>query len=252
MTDRELESALRKSALQYAKVKKIDVNSTHMASIIFDTLADNFNPQSFAAIQKNPGWNARTKKKHPAVPGAYEMQSSNSSDAILMNIFCHPDVGKWKGILDLLQVTQLAPSFGFKAGVKLKNGKLDRTEIDMVVDDLFFEAKLTEEDFTEKSELIVEQYDELTKHFYATAMKRGALYDNYQIIRNLLAALQYGKRHILLCDERRPDLARKYMETVSCLQDINARLKCRVVFWQEIKRACGANLKLFLEEKYAM
>lgn len=64
--------------------------------------------------------------------------------------------------------------------------------------------------------------------------------------------MQHGKRHILICDERRPDLVRRYFETVACVRDVAIRRKCGVVFWQEIKAACGKELRDYLEEKYGM
>jgi hypothetical protein len=123
----------------------------------------------------------------------------------------------------------------------------------MVVDDLFVEAKLTEKDFTQKEAAAVRKYEGLQLRFHDEHLPRvGQLYDNYQIIRNLLAAIQHGKRHALFCDERRPDLVRRYMETVSCLRDVSARARCRVIFWQEIAAVCARDLQRFLSEKYGM
>ena len=82
--------------------------------------------------------------------------------------------------------------------------------------------------------------------------RNGDFYKNYQIIRNLLASIQHGRKHILICDERRPDLVRRYMQTAMCLKDVRHRKNCRVIFWQELIGACGASLRNWLEEKYAM
>jgi hypothetical protein len=60
--------------------------------VIFRNLADNFHPESFANIVSHADWSSRTRKVHQNVPGVLEMQSSNSSDAVLMNIFCHPSI----------------------------------------------------------------------------------------------------------------------------------------------------------------
>jgi hypothetical protein len=121
----------------------------------------------------------------------------------------------------------------------------------MGIGDLFVESKLTEKDFTQKEASVVEEYVDLDKQFHKKYLRReGGNFDNYQIIRNLLAATQHNKRHILLCDEHRPDLVQRYMETVYCARDIHSRNKCRVVFWQQIGKACGASLSQFLEEKY--
>ena len=56
----------------------------------------------------------RLKKDHTKVQNAYEMQSSNSSDALLMNIFCHPKLNSWKGIRNLFGVSDIKPEFGIQ------------------------------------------------------------------------------------------------------------------------------------------
>jgi hypothetical protein len=126
-------------------------------------------------------------------------------------------------------------------------------EIDMAFGEYFIEAKLTEKDFTDKDIVEVQKYTGLTKHFQVDCLPiNKGRYQNYQIIRNLLAAIQHEKRHMLLCDERRPDLVRRYMETVCCLRDPQLRKNCRVVFWQEVQRACGQHLGLFLKSRYGL
>jgi hypothetical protein len=81
-----------------------------------------------------------------------ELDSANSSDALLMKIFCHPDV--FDGvtlapvIAGLLGVDATSrPRFGITPGVPLLNGGVDRTEIDLQLGSLFLEAKLTESNF---------------------------------------------------------------------------------------------------------
>ena len=159
----------------------------------------------------------------------------------------------WKGLHRLLGVGDIRPEFGVKARILLANGKPDATEIEMVVEDLFVEAKLTEPDFTQKAASVVRRYVGLTQHFHDNSLAPTARgYDNYQIIRNLLGAIQHEKRHLLLCDDRRPDLARRYLETVSCLRDVRARARCKVIFWQEVMAVSGRDLKEFMRDKYGM
>ena len=181
------------------------------------------------------------------------MQSSNSSDALLMNIFCHPSIRKWTGVKKLLGDDLESIDFGFPGSVRISNGQTDTTEIDMALSDVFCEAKLTESDFTHKRPSVVENYEGLDETFHVKALLRmGDDYDNYQIIRNLLAASQHGRKHILLCDERRPDLVRRYLTTVSCIRDVHWRMKFRIIFWQEIVAACGSSLRKWAEEKYGL
>ena len=181
------------------------------------------------------------------------MQSSNSSDALLMSIFCHPLIGKWTGVKKVVGSDLKKIAFGFPGAIRLCNGGSDTTEIDLSLANSLCEAKLTESDFTKKRPSVVENYTGLKEAFHIEALPRkGVDYDNYQIIRNLLASVQFNRKHILFCDERRPDLAKRYMETVSCLRDIKRRVDCRIVFWQELVAACGATLRDWIEEKYGM
>lgn len=249
----ELKICLRDFAKEYAKERGLPIDTSHSTAIIFLNLKDNFEPESFERIYNNKEWYERTQKKHPNVKDAFEMQSSNSSDALLMSIFCHPRISKWKGVSNALGVNVTNPIFGFKPYIPKTGGRFDSTEIDIALDEVFIEAKLTETDFTQKSAFIVEDYEGFLNVFHKNHLKlRGNKYENYQVIRNILAAIQYDKRHILLCDERRPDLARSYFETVNCIRDITIRKRFRVVFWQEIQRGCGVRLNEYLKIKYGI
>jgi hypothetical protein len=253
MSSDMLKQEIRRYALTFANRRGLPVDDSHVSAVIFCNIADSFHPESFANILSHSDWNDRTMKTHQNVPGVKEMQSSNSSDALLMNIFCHPSIRKWTGIKKLLENDLDSITFGFPGSVKIRNGQTDTTEIDLALSDVFCEAKLTESDFTHKRPSVVENYEGLYETFHVEALPRiGDDYDNYQIIRNLLAATQHDRKHILLCDERRPDLVRRYMITVSCLRDVHWRMKCRVIFWQEIVVACGNSLREWIEEKYGM
>lgn len=239
--------------MNYAKRRNLPIDDSYKSAVIFRNLADNFHPESSANISSHPEWKERTTKKHPNVADALEMQSSNSSDALLMNIFCHPLIQKWKGVKKVLENNLDSITFGFPAKVRIIGVKSDKTEIDMALPGLFCEAKLTESDFTQKRSSVVESYESLLAAFHVESLTRiGDDYDNYQIIRNLLASIEQDYNHILLCDERRSDLLKRYMDTVSCLRDTQRRRRCRVIFWQEVVSACGSSLREWIEEKYGM
>ena len=245
-----LKEQLTAAAQRYANERKIGVKCRDSA-VIFDDIADSFCQQSYAEILRYPDWSARTKKRHTQVDGAYEMQSSNSSDALLMNIFCHPKLAIWRGIHNVLGFVPNAPSFGIKARITKQGVDGDETEIDLAVGNSFAEAKLTEADFTDKPKSEVEKYDSFGVVFHKDSLEQsGDSYRNYQVIRNILAAVQHDKDHFLLCDERRPDLVRAYMQTVACVREIGIRRRCSVIFWQEIYRNAGEGLREFLECKY--
>ena len=72
----------------------------------------NFLDSSFRAIRSNSGWNKRLSKIHAqaksSLPkcerGWKELDSCNSSDALLMNIFCYPGVAASTVVASLLGV----------------------------------------------------------------------------------------------------------------------------------------------------
>ncbi len=253
MNSETLKRELRCCALAFAKKRGLEVDSSRSTAVLFSDIKDCFHPDSYQEILENPDWKARIQKTHSQVPNAKEMQSSNSSDALLMNIFCHPKIGEWKGISKLIGAEIDEVAFGFSGNVPRCNGKTDRTEIDLSLTGCLCEAKLTESNFTAKRAEVVEKYLQLKDVFHVEALPRkDGDYDNYQLIRNFLAAAQHKQKHILFCDERRPDLVRRYMETVLCLREVQHRMDCRVIFWQELVAACGSSLREWMKEKYGM
>jgi len=131
----------------------------------------NFFSAAYTAIAANPDWMRRFDKVHaqaarslprPQLDSARrwrELDSSMSSDALLMNIFCTPGVADSQAMRDTLGVdVEAVPIFGWKARVPLANGRFDRTEIDMRLGSLLAEAKLTEVGFQTRAATIVEAY----------------------------------------------------------------------------------------------
>lgn len=133
----------------------------------------NFFDAAYAAILANPNWMRRFDKVHAqarSLPkSAYrwrELDSSMSSDALLMNIFCTPGVAESTTVRSLLGVDEITETiFGWKARVPLAKGRYDRTEVDMRFGSLLVEAKLTESDFQSRSALIVESYRDFDEVF---------------------------------------------------------------------------------------
>ena len=130
----------------------------------------NFFDASYAAIAARPEWMRRFDKIHAqgrALPKPTsdparrwrELDSSMSSDALLMNVFCAPGVAESPAVRSALGVEAgETPVFGWKARVPLKSGLVDRTEVDMRWGSLLVEAKLTESDFQTRKATIVEGY----------------------------------------------------------------------------------------------
>ncbi|MGO9323021.1 MAG: PGN_0703 family putative restriction endonuclease [Terracidiphilus sp.] len=131
----------------------------------------NFFDAAYNAIASNPDWMRRFDKVHaqaarslskPQLDPARrwrELDSSMSSDALLMNVFCTPGVADSGALRNALGVdVEAAPIFGWKARVPLTNGRFDRTEVDMRFGSLLVEAKLTEVGFQTRTAAIVEAY----------------------------------------------------------------------------------------------
>lgn len=233
-------------------------------AVIFKEVQQNFHPKSWATIQNNPDFFQRTKKEHShfkgILPIIYEMQSSNSSDALAMNIFCYPKFGSWKGVKNLLKFDKIPEiKFGFEAKV-IRGGydypEPDFTEVDInLKDEIIGECKLTEEDFTSKVKSEVEYYASFKEVFHIHKLPQSqSEYYNYQLIRNILAAKQHKCRFILFCDMRRPDLAKSFFQTVCCIKDdfLELRTKCEIIYWQDLAQVVGKDLKDFLNEKYGI
>ena len=228
-----------------------------VTAILFRNIADNFYPESYQNIMQHPDWQQRTRKPHPNVPNLCEMQSSNSSDALLMNIFCHPRLLEWNSLRELLGTDlNASPVFGFHAEASINQGGKDRTEIDMVLPGLFVAAKYTEEDFTCEDAQVVARYYQFEKVFHSEALSRvgekNESYDNCQLIRNLIAAREHQVSHALFCNQNRRDLIRRYYETVACLRDVEFRKRCRVFTWQEIMEHIDDNLADWVETRYGL
>ena len=145
----------------------------------------NFFDPAYAAIAARPEWMRRFDKIHAqgrALPKPEsgrrwrELDSSMSSDALLMNIFCAPGVAEAPAVRRALGVDgDDPPVFGWKARVPLGSGHFDRTEVDMQWGRLLVEAKLTESDFQMKAAAVVEAYRDFDAVFDRELLPRVEL-----------------------------------------------------------------------------
>lgn len=223
----------------------------------------NFLPETYTAILVNPQWRRRLAKPHSqartALPSTdhhrwCELDSSNSSDALLMNVFCHPDVFSDGRVRALLGVDhKCVPEFGVKARVPLAGDKFDRTEVDMRLGALLVESKLTEFDFQTKAKTIVETYRDFGEVFDRRSLPQSrTAYNSYQLIRNVLAAHAMGSAFCVIADARRPDLISTWYDIMRCVKTLDLRLRCKVLTWQELSEAVPPELQRFLAEKYGI
>jgi hypothetical protein len=222
----------------------------------------NFLTESYRAILKSDNWKLRLAKVHTVARQSLprngyrwrELDSSNSSDALLMNIFCCPGMRREPRVFSLLGVADDAkPRFGVRARVPLTNGRFDRTEIDMQIGDLLVEAKLTEPDFQSKGREVVEAYRDFRDVFESDLLPHDKdTYLSYQLIRNVLAAHAGNLTFCVMLDARRPDLEEAWFAVMRAVRDLDLRLRCKMLTWQELAAVAPAKLKSFLAEKYGI
>jgi hypothetical protein len=222
----------------------------------------NFLRESYSAIVRNPSWCKRLEKAHSQARSALpredrawkELDSCNSSDALLMNIFCFPGTLKNGRVLNLLGGEPGSiPQFGFKARVPLANGRADRTEVDMRLGELLVESKLTEGDFQCREVAAMEGYRDFAEVFERRNLpQEGCRYLSYQLIRNVLAAHHGHCSFCVMLDARRPDLREAWFAVMSCIPVVDLRLRCKILTWQELAEALPGKVQRFLQEKYGI
>lgn len=219
----------------------------------------NFHPKSYRNICAIPAWLRRLAKVHTSGPKAasprwMELDSATSSDALLMNIFCHTRVLRNRELCAMLAVRPgHTPQFGFRPHIPLRDGKFDRTEIDMKVGDLLVEAKLTESDFRTAPMRLLERYLQLDEVFDCRRWKtRGDRVAGYQLIRGVLAAHATGGSFCVFCDARRPDLIEAWYSVLQSVTSCGLRCRLQLLTWQEMTPALPRPLRQFLDRKYGI
>lgn len=221
-----------------------------------------FADESYAAILANPDWRNRLSKPHTqrhVLPEerrdrARELDSCNSSDALLMNFFCFPGFSARPAVAALLgHSPSTATEFGIAGRVPLANGGSDATEIDMKIGPMIVESKLTESNFTSKPKTVLEKYRDFPDAFDTQLLPQSELaYGGYQLIRNVLCAVGHGYAFALICDARRPDLIREWWTVVRSVRDPEVRARLRLVLWQELAAEAPPSLATFLQCKYGL
>ena len=225
----------------------------------------NFIDASYRRIVADAAWSKRLEKVHTAKRQAKaggereevrtwrELDAATSSDALLMNVFCYPRVFG-REMCGLLGVASGCRSeFGYKPRVPLVRGLVDASEIDMRLDGLMVEAKLTEADFQTAPLRLVERYLGFDEVFDREALEvdRGGV-RSYQVIRGAMAAWSSGQRYCVLCDERRPDLVDAWFAVMAAVKSYEVRGRLRLLTWQEIARVVPGPLRTFLKDKYGI
>jgi hypothetical protein len=220
----QLRRVLAVSATQYAQDHRIPYYCSTGAppTLLFhpygpnDAHHGNFHHQSYPQILTTE----RLAKPHPhcgALPPdrqeiAKELDSSTSSAALLMNIFCHPDAQTHAPLATLFGLSApLTPHFGVQAG--------PQSEVDMTLGPVHVAATLTERSFTIDPQAI---------------------------------AADPSKRFILLIDARRPDLVQAFALITAAIRDTAIQQRCQLLTWQQVAYMLPVDLREFLGEKYGI
>jgi hypothetical protein len=266
-----LKDGLRERALDWAAAQGIPhyLSLGESPTVLFPISEDgnshgNFHPNSWRAILASDILARRLEKPHAqaatALPaeraGARELDSSNSSDALLMNCFCFPGavprtmkgLGLWESI-----GSTAVPEFGVKAKLPKTQNRQDATELDMRIGSYIFEAKLTERDFTSSAVDRVREYTDFTSVFDSSALPVvDSEFKGYQLIRNVLAAFHLKASLIVLLDQRRPDLLQEWWSVHAAIKNTDLRLRCGVRTWQQVVAASPPPLAAYLSGKYGI
>ena len=228
-------------------------------SVIFGRDANgrhgNFHARSYDSICADPAWAKRLEKTHTAYKRARaradwqwkELDCANSSDALLMNIFCHPETMQNRRLHALLGVeADATPTFGFKPRTPLLGNRADNTEIDMKLGDLLVEAKLTESDFQSARLALLTRYRNFNLVFDESELpSKNGRYMGYQLIRGALAAHATGCSFCVCCDARRADLMEAWYRIVRSVRLFELRSRLKMLTWQEIAMALPKDLQGF-------
>jgi hypothetical protein len=222
----------------------------------------NFLPAAYKRILQQPAWKARLAKVYTgsrflprrADRTRGELECANSSDALLMNIFCYPGILHRQAVCSLLSIPPgLRPQFGVRPGIPLKSGAQDRSEMDLKLGDLLMEAKLTEGDFQIARCDLVHRYRDLDAVFAIDRLPmRKEKYRSCQLIRGALAAHSSGASFAVVCDQRRQDLIDACFEVMSAVASAELRCRMSVVTWQELAATLPRKVRAFLAEKYGI
>ncbi len=222
----------------------------------------NFHPASYKRMLANPVWEERLSKTYTASSRIAhgnertrsELNCAISSDALLMNVFCHPQPLRSKRLRSLLNLDPEArPEFGVRVRTPLHNNCEDRTEVDMRLGDLLVEAKLSESGFQNAHPDLLKRYEAFEDVFETERLPRSRnLFRGYQLLRGFLAAHHGNCRFAVFVDERRPDLRQQYFAVLSAIRYSELRSRILLVTWQEIASALPHNLQQFLTSKYGI
>ncbi len=265
LSSAELRREISSRNLVLAEAMPHELTIGEVPSILYRDLDGhhaNFIAASYRRICASPEWRLRLNKCYTASKQVArpkdrrrrELDCANSSDALLMNIFCYPGVTRRRTVCQLLGIEPGAqPRFGVRTRMPCTGGLSDRTEIDMALGHLLVEAKLTESDFQRSRRALVDRYLDLDEVFETDELPASKdRYRHYQLIRGVLAAHHCERSFLLLCDSRRADLVEDWYSVVRAVRSCELRSRLAILTWQELAATLSPKLQKFLAAKYGI
>ncbi len=272
MSAAELRRELSERNLARAQQMEHETTFGSVPNVLYAEATDgeahgNFLSASYRRIRADAAWRQRLTKAYTASSRVArrhnrvrsELDCANSSDALLMNLFCYPGMTCRPGVCRLLGLEVGArPEFGVRVQVPLLNGRVDRTEVDMQIGELLVEAKLTETGFQQARSSLVERYRDLLEVFCMDELMRSCCgggsgsYAEYQLIRGVLAAQARGQRYLVLCDGRRSEMVESWFRVMRAVRHWELRDRLQLLTWQELAAETPRLVQAFLEEKYGI
>jgi hypothetical protein len=226
------------------------------SAFVFNDVSMSFCPETYESIKLNKNWNQRIQKKHNFFKnGTLEMQSSNSSDALLMNVFCHPSSLNNPKLIDLIGVDKMpcASDLVFGWNPFFENESRNHpTEVDMKIGQHIFEAKLTENSFTKKNIDVVFRYPYFSDIFRCDLVKidQQNRVSGYQLMRNIITAYVHNFNFTVLLDESRKDLINEFLNVKSTIKDDDLKQRVHYITWQSVINTLDHDLLDFMTKKY--
>ncbi|HEU4635869.1 MAG TPA: hypothetical protein VFS41_06815 [Edaphobacter sp.] len=265
-TSSDLRRELSHRNMTRARDRKHELSYGSIPSVIYEeeeAAHGNFINASYKAICARPEWRRRLEKSYTGGRwiarrwdrvGRSELDCANSSDALLMNIFCYPRLLHRRQLCAMLGIeVGVVPEFGVKPHPPLLNGKVDQTEIDMRLGDVMVEAKLTETSFRDAPMRLLRRYEDFEELFDPDDLRmQDDRVCEYQLLRGILAAYSAGVTFALFCDGRRSDLQESWFRALQAVRSYSFRSRLKLVTWQEIAALVPRSLQKFLEEKYGI
>ena len=266
LSSRALRSELSERNLRLGAVAGCEVSYGDLPSVLYRRDEEgghgNFLRASYRRILANPAWAQRLEKSYTGarhLPRAKdrwrgELECAASSDALLLNVFCYPGVLRRPAVCALLGIeTGLQPRFGVRAELPMRNGEIDRTELDMCLGSTIAEAKLTEGGFGRASRDRLLRYEGVEEIFDLEALPRsGHSLLGYQLVRGLLAAVRLDGHSLVLLDGRRADLQEVCFRVLGAVGQAEVRSRLRLRTWQELAVVLPPALGRFLDEKFGI